>query len=66
LTRDNSFTIELANDEDLTIGGTIIDKDSVGRDDTLFSAEHTFRASDPLPQQYVLSNRLMKLVVRFD
>jgi hypothetical protein len=66
LTPNNTFTVVLDQGEDLTVGGTVIDKDRIGRDDTLFSAEHTFPANANLPAQYTLSNRLMKLKLKIE
>ncbi|MCL4394101.1 MAG: hypothetical protein M1482_04725 [Chloroflexi bacterium] len=50
----------------LTVGGSIIDHDRIGSDDTLFSAQHTFEPGRELPASYTLSDRLLKLVVRLD
>jgi len=62
----NYFTIEVDPEDDLSIGGHIMDCDRFGGDDRLFDGAIVLRASDITPGEYEINNRNITLVVRIE
>ncbi|MFC2054324.1 hypothetical protein ACFLV7_08515 [Chloroflexota bacterium] len=59
-------TVEVNPDEDLIIGGKMMDCDVWTPDDRLFDGGRAWRASEIVPGEYTIINRSITLVVRIE
>lgn len=62
----NYFTIEADLEDDLNIGGHIMDCDGFGGDDYMFTGARPLRVSEIIPGEYQISDRNITLVVRVE
>lgn len=59
-------TIELGENDDLTLGGLIKDYDVWTGNDTIFNANRTLHLDEIVPGEYTISNRNITLVIRIE